>query len=175
MTLRYGPESPEAFLAWDVLLTVRKEVNSDGDRYTLTTALPYEYRLSRSSESADSGYIEVRNESPFQNTRKLGYGDADLTLGSVYYYLLSVCNDAGCADTPSSVTLTVAGIGFGAPELGARVFRDGPSDSLTVTLTWSPIEGATEYRVSRALSGRRKRRERNLYPDIPRHGHGFGP
>ena len=150
VTLRYGPESPEAFLAWDVLLTVREGVNSDGDRYTLTTALPYEYRLSRSSESADSGYIEVRNESPFQNTRKLGYGDADLMLGSVYYYLLSVCNDAGCADTPSSVTLTVAGIGFGAPELGARVFRDGPSDSLTVTLTWSPIEGATEYRVLRA-------------------------
>ena len=150
VTLRYGPDSPEAFLAWDVLLTVREGVNSDGDRYTLTTALPYEYRLSRSSESADSGYIEVRNESPFQNTRKLGYGDADLMLGSVYYYLLSVCNDAGCADTPSSVTLTVAGIGFGAPELGARVFRDGPSDSLTVTLTWSPIEGATEYRVLRA-------------------------
>ena len=145
VTLRYGPESPEAFLAWDVLLTVREEAS-----YTLTTALPYEYRLSRSSESADSGYIEVRNESPFQNTRKLGYGDADLMLGSVYYYLLSVCNDAGCADTPSSVTLTVAGIGFGAPELGARVFRDGPSDSLTVTLTWSPIEGATEYRVLRA-------------------------
>ena len=171
VTLRYGSESPEAFLAWDVLLTsnvvegrytvvLSVSVNMDSgvtttifDEYdatvTLTTALPYEYRLSRSSESADSGYIEVRNESPFQNARQLGYGDSDLTLGSVYYYLLSVCNDAGCADPPSSVTLTVADLDPDAPELDALVSRESSLASLVITLTWSPIDGATEYRVLR--------------------------
>ena len=66
---------------------------------TLTTALPYEYRLSRSSTAATANTSRVSNEAHprFRNTRQLGYGDADLTLGSVYYYQLSVCNDAGCA------------------------------------------------------------------------------
>ena len=148
VNIRHGPDSPEAILAWDVLLTVTEGVNGDGDSYTLTNALRYEYRLSRSSES-DSGYIEVHNESPLQNDRQLAYVDVDLTLASVYYYRLSVCNDVGCAAPPSSVTLTVTGLDLDAPEIDTLVSRDASLASVVITLTWSPIDGATEYRVSR--------------------------
>ena len=122
------------------------------DSYTLTTALAYDYRLSRSSQGETGEYIEIHESSPFGNARKLGYVDADLTLGSVYYYRLSVCNGAGCADPSAAVMLPVNldPQGLDAPELDAQIFRDSTLVSLMATLIWSPIEDAVEYRVLRA-------------------------
>ena len=129
VNLRHGPESPEAIFEWDVFLTsttvsgrytvvlsVSVNINTGVtttiyDEYdvtvTLTTALAYDYRLSRSSQGETGDYIEIHESSPFGNARKLGYVDADLTLGSVYYYRLSVCNGAGCADPSAAVMLPV--------------------------------------------------------------------
>ena len=152
VTLLQGAFSPVAIFQWDALLTTREGVNSDGDRYTLTTALAYDYHLSRSSQSADGGYIEILETSPSANDRQLGHFDADLTLGSVYYYRLSVCNEAGCAD-PSAVLMLPVDLGrreLDAPELAKRVFRDTSLASLTVTLTWPQVERSDKYRVFRA-------------------------
>ena len=141
VNLRYGRNSPEAILAWDVLLTVREEAS-----YTLTNALRYDYHLSRSSESDAAGYIEVHNDSPFQNDRRLGYADADLTLGSVYYYRLSVCNGVGCAAPSNTVTLTVTP-DIEKPELFAT---EQTSNGVATTLIWAPVSGATSYNLLRA-------------------------
>ena len=118
---------------------------------TLTNALPYDYRLSRSSQGADGGYIEIHEGSPSSGVTMLGHFDSDLTLGAVYYYRLSVCNEAGCADPSETLSLTIALDLLAAPELAAKkLFRNTFLGSLTVALTWPPVGGADTYRVSRA-------------------------
>ena len=106
--------------------------------------------------------------------RKLGYYDSDLTLGSVYYYRLSVCNEAGCADPSAALMLPVDldRRELDAPELAVRSFDHGDvlvsqvivldsgatsvvfsvhsPASLTVTLTWPQVERSDKYRVFRA-------------------------
>ena len=193
-----------ALVQWDVLLTtavvsgrytvlLSVAVDADSgatmtiyDEYdatvTLTTALPYEYRLSRSRQSAD-GYSEVDNDNrvPYRSARRWGYGDTDVTLNGVYYYQLEACNMADCAEPPSDVlTVTVIPTVFPTPKspdsaiakpenLAARVkpavtavfaprIVNGEvtlAPALVVvgspTLTWSPVEGATQYRLFRAI------------------------
>ena len=173
VTLINGAYSPAAIFEWDVLLTSRVvegrytvvlsvSVNMDSgvsttiyDEYdatvTLTNALPYDYYLSRSSQSADGGYIEIHNAFPSSGVTKLGHYDADLTLGAVYYYRLSVCNEAGCADPSETLSLTIAFDRLNPPDLSAKRFFGNPSSSsLTIALTWPPVGGADTYRVSRA-------------------------
>ena len=196
VTLLHGASSPAAIFEWDVLLTsevvegrytvvLSVSVNMDSgvsttiyDEYdatvTLTNALPYDYRLSRSSQGETGDYIEVHESNPFGNARKLGYFDSDLTLGSVYYYRLSVCNGSGCAD-PSAVVMLPVNLdppGLDAPELDVRRFDHGDvlvsqvitldsgatsvmfsvhsPASLTVTLTWTQVDRSDKYRVFRA-------------------------
>ena len=196
VTLLHGASSPAAIFEWDVLLTSKVvegrytvvlsvSVNMDSgvsttiyDEYdatvTLTNALPYDYRLSRSSQGETGDYIEVHESNPFGNARKLGYFDSDLTLGSVYYYRLSVCNGAGCAD-PSAVVMLPVNLdppGLDAPELDVGRFDHGDvlvsqvitldsgatsvmfsvhsPASLTVTLTWTQVDRSDKYRVFRA-------------------------
>ena len=173
VTLINGASSPAAIFEWDVLLTSRVvegrytvvlsvSVNIDSgvsttiyDEFdatvTLTNALPYDYRLSRSSQGADGGYIEIHEASPSGGVTMLGHFDSDLTLGAVYYYRLSVCNEAGCADPSETLSLTIAFDRLNPPDLSAKRFFGNPnSSSLTVALTWPPVGGADTYRVLRA-------------------------
>ena len=173
VTLINGASSPAAIFEWDVLLTSRVvegrytvvlsvSVNIDSgvsttiyDEFdatvTLTNALPYDYRLSRSSQGADGGYIEIHEASPSGGVTMLGHFDSDLTLGAVYYYRLSVCNEAGCADPSATLSLTIAFDRLNPPDLSAKRFFGNPnSSSLTIALTWPPVGGADTYRVLRA-------------------------
>ena len=190
-----------ALVQWDALLTTRAvsgrytvvlsvSVDSEGvtttlyDEYdatlTLTNALPYIYRLSR-SEQSDDGYNEVHSVQPYRKLYTLGYGDTDVTLDSVYYYQLQVCNTAGCA-APLSDVLTVTVVPTVTPT--ARnpdpvvakpenlIVKVRPSASAgfalrvvngevtlapvaivvgSPTLLWSSVEAATQYRIFRAL------------------------
>ena len=179
-----------ALVQWDALLTTRVvsgrytvvlsvSVDSEGVTttlyreydadLTLTNALPYEYRLERSLQS-DTGYNEVHSVQPYRKLYNMGYGDTNVTLNSVYYYRLQVCNTAGCAVPLSDVLTVTVTPALTKPEV--LIARVTPSATAVIaprivngevtlvptavvvgspTLIWSPVAGATQYRIFRAL------------------------
>ena len=179
-----------ALVQWDALLTTRVvsgrytvvlsvSVDSEGVTttlyreydadLTLTNALPYEYRLERSLQS-DTGYNEVHSVQPYRKLYNMGYGDTNVTLNSVYYYRLQVCNTAGCAAPLSDVLTVTVTPALTKPEV--LIARVTPSATAVIaprivngevtlvptavvvgspTLLWSPVAGATQYRIFRAL------------------------
>ena len=168
--IELAPGFVAAFVEWDVLLTVDTVTAPNGNTDTLTTALPYRYILSRASSSGGS-YKQVNTQSPgSKTTRRLSYYDSNAALNDVYYYRLVACNDVGCGPRSDILTLTVVPPTLRKPEtLIARANPAAKAAAILMTidgaatlvpsavvvgspiLIWSPVPGATQYRISRAI------------------------
>lgn len=95
------------------------------------------YRVYRSASAAwkDSTLVGSSTSS--------SYIDKDLLSNKTYYYKVSACNGSGESSTSSTVNATTK---LGTP---TNVTADAVSSS-SIRVSWSPVNGADEYRVYRS-------------------------
>ena len=99
--------------------------------------------------SADGGatYARIATAPARSGTGNVSFTDTGVTLGSTYLYRVAAENVAGASATAGPVTVSVA-VPAAPANVTATALRQGANERVTVT--WSPVPGATGYTVQRS-------------------------
>ncbi len=105
------------------------------------------YLLERSPNGA-SGWTTLNNVTPSGNATE-SYLDGSVLASTQYFYRISSTNSAGTGTASASVNATTPAPAFSAPaSLTATV-----NSSTQITLNWSAVTGATNYKIERSPDG----------------------
>jgi hypothetical protein len=106
-----------------------------------------EYRIYQSSNAFSNQFTLIRTLTQTLGTLNTSATITGLTPGTTYFFRVSAFVNGVEQPVPSSVTTSGVAIG-GAPPPQVQV---GGQTSNSVTLTWLPVPGVSQYRVAVAL------------------------
>jgi fibronectin type 3 domain-containing protein len=131
-----APGSPKATPSGSVQVTIT---------WTASTPTPTSYSIGRSTTSS-GGYVAIGSVSG----TTLTYTDADKNLvkGTAYYYQVTAVGSV-CTATSAAASATTACAAPAAPSAGLNATN---ARSGAITVSWTAVNGATAYTVSRSTS-----------------------